>query len=134
MRRSRLTALVVAAAFTVVAAVAAPLPARTSEAQMVGVTITPKDLPASGEWQFEVTMNTHVTPLEDDLAASAMLVDGQGRTYAPLAWRGDGPGAHHRKGVLAFAPITPRRAAIELRSQRRGEATPRSFKWTLPAQ
>jgi hypothetical protein len=136
MRRPRLSALVivVAAAFAALAAVAAPLPARTTEAQMVSVTVTPKDLPASGEWQFEVTMNTHVAPLEDDLAANAVLVDGQGRTYAPLAWRGDAPGTHHRKGVLAFAAIAPRPAAIELRLQRRGEAAPRSFKWALPAQ
>lgn len=112
-------------------AVAAPLPAQTSDAQMVAVTVTPKELPATGEWQFGVTMNTHVAPLEDDLVASAVLVDAQGRTHAPLAWRGDGPGGHHRKGVLAFAPITPRPSAIELRVQRRGEPTARSFKWTL---
>jgi hypothetical protein len=134
MRRPRLTTLAFAAAFAAFAAVAAPLPGRTSEVQMVSVTVTPKELPATGEWQFEVAMNTHVAPLEDDLAANAMLVDAQGRTYAPLAWRGDGPGAHHRKGVLAFAAIAPRPAAIELRLRRPGEATPRSFKWTLPAQ
>lgn len=70
-------------------------------------------------------------PLEDDLAANTVLVDPEGRTHAPLAWRGDGPGSHHLKGVLAFAPITPRPAAIELRLQRRGEPGARSFKWTL---
>jgi len=134
MRHPRLSALVAAAAFTAFAAAAAPLVARTSDVQMVAVTVIPKDLPASGEWQFEVAMDTHVAPLEDDLAASATLLDGQGHTYAPLAWRGDGPGVHHRRGVLAFAPIAPRPVAVELRLQRRGEATPRSFKWTLPPQ
>lgn len=136
MRRSRLIACGLAALFLATStapASAAPLAARTTEAQMVTVTVTPKDLPASGEWQFEVSMNTHVAPLEDDVAASAVLVDDRGRTHAPLAWRGDAPGSHHRKGVLAFAPVTPRPAAIELRLQRRGEASPRSFKWTLPA-
>ena len=124
-----LTTLVVAVAS--LRAAAAPLAAQTSDAQMVAVTVTPKELPATGEWQFGVTMNTHVAPLEDDLAASAVLVDPEGRSHAPLAWRGDGPGSHHRKGVLAFAPITPRPAAIELRLQRRGEPIARSFKWTL---
>lgn len=137
MCRSRLIASVLAAVTfgsAYLPASAGPLPARTSDAQMVAVTITPKDLPPAGEWQFDVAMNTHVSPLQDDLAASAVLVDPQGRTHAPVAWRGDGPGSHHRKGVLAFAPITPRPAAIELRLQRPGEAAPRSFKWTLPAQ
>ena len=135
MRCARLIAVVLATSavtLTVVPAVGAPLPAQTSDAQMVAVTVTPKELPDKGEWQFGVTMNTHVAPLEDDLVASAVLVDAQGRTHAPLAWRGDGPGGHHRKGVLAFAPVTPRPSAIELRLQRRGEPTPRSFKWTLP--
>lgn len=136
MRRSRLIAcgllavFLAAATFTVSAA---PLAARTSEAEMVTVTITPKDLAAAGEWQFDVSMNTHVAPLADDLEASTVLVDDQGRAHAPLAWRGDPPGGHHRKGVLAFAPITPRPASIELRLQRRGEAAPRSFRWMLPA-
>jgi hypothetical protein len=137
MCRSRLIATVLAAAAIGLACLpssAGPLPARTTDAQMVAVTITPKDLPAAGEWQFDVAMNTHVSPLEDDLAANAVLVDPQGRSHAPVAWRGDGPGSHHRKGVLAFAPITPRPAAIELRLQRPGEAAPRTFKWTLPAQ
>ena len=130
MRCARLIGFLVAAAIARVAA-AAPLPPQTSDAQMVAVTVTPKDLPAAGEWKFEVTMNTHVAPLDDDLVASAVLVDPQGRTYAPVAWRGDGPGGHHRKGILAFAAVAPQPASIELRVQRRGEAVARTFKWSL---
>ena len=133
MRRASLIACVAIAAASLAnaSAAAAPLAAQTSDVQMVAVTVTPKALPGTGEWQFGVTMNTHVAPLDDDLPASAVLVDPQGRTYAPIAWRGDGPGGHHRKGVLAFAPVTPRPATIELRVQRRGEPTARSFKWVL---
>lgn len=137
MRRPRLIAWLAAAAlaaWTALPAGAAPLAAQGTEAQMVTVTVTPQDLPATGEWQFAVVMNTHVRPLDDDLVAGAALVDAQGGTHAPLAWRGDPPGSHHRRGVLVFAPLVPRPAVIELKLQRPGEAAPRLFRWTAPAQ
>jgi hypothetical protein len=82
-------------------------------------------------WEFDVTFNTHVQPLAEDLTKSAFLVDPSGRRHAPLAWRGDGPGGHHRKGVLVFAPLEPRPATVELQIQRVGERLPRSFIWRL---
>lgn len=113
---------------------AAPLDAQTSEVQMVSITVTPKNLAPAAEWRFDVAMNTHVRPLDDDLAASAVLIDAQGHAHAPLAWRGDPPGGHHRRVVLVFAPIAPLPPAIELRLQCRGEDAPRTFKWTLPSR
>lgn len=136
MRRRRLNRSLATAAFALAAlsAGAAPLPAQSTDVQMVTVTVTPRDLPATGEWSFGVTMNTHVRPLDDDLAANAALVDAEGRAHPALAWRGDGPGGHHRSGVLVFAPLVPPPATIELRLQRSGEAAPRRFRWTVPAQ
>jgi len=140
MRHSRLTlAYPFSAAFALLAVglqsmaadtVRSPLQARTSSEQMVTVTVVPHDL-AAKSWEFEVSLNTHVRPLDDDLMKSAMLLDAAGRRHAPLAWRGDGPGGHHRKGVLVFAPLEPRPPAIELLLQRAGEQAPRSFKWQL---
>jgi hypothetical protein len=132
MRRTRLiVALAVALAGPALAQVGASLPARTSNLQAVTVSVTPRELGGVKPWEFEVTLNTHVQALNDDLAATAALVDDSGRRHAPQAWRGDGPGGHHRKGVLVFAPIEPRPAAIELQIPRAGEPAPRSFKWTL---
>ena len=141
MRRSRLTRAFSTATAVVwltvglqsmSAAVAAqpPLPSRTSSEQMVTVTVVPHDL-AAKSWEFEVTLTTHVRPLDDDLMKTALLLDAAGVRHAPQAWRGDGPGGHHRKGVLVFAPLEPRPQAIELQIRRAGESAPRSFKWQL---
>ena len=113
------------------AAEPAPLPSRTSNEQMVTVKVTPHDL-APKSWEFDIVLDTHVRPLDDDLMKSAVLLDAAGGRHAPLAWRGDGPGGHHRKGILVFAPLEPRPPAIELQLQRAGEAAPRIFKWQRP--
>ena len=141
MRRSRLilrSSVEVAIALLVVglspapavAAAQAPLPSRTSNEQMVTVKVTPQYL-AAKPWEFHVVLDTHVRPLDDDLMKTAVLLDPAGGRHAPLAWRGDGPGGHHRKGILVFAPVEPRPPAIELQLQRSGEAAPRTFKWQL---
>jgi hypothetical protein len=108
------------------------LATQTSEASAVTVTVTPQDLAHDMVWEFQITLSTHSQPLGDDLMKSAALVYGSGARHAPLAWRGDGPGGHHRKGVLTFAAIAPRPAVVELQIQRAGETAPRSFKWQLP--
>ena len=106
------------------------LQAQSSTEQMVTVTVVPHDL-AAKSWEFEVTLTTHVQPLGDDMVKASALVDAAGKRHEPLAWRGDGPGGHHRKGVLVFAPVEPRPQSIELQIQRSVEPAPRSFKWHL---
>lgn len=106
------------------------LPERSSSEQMVTVTIAPREL-VGQSWEFAVTLSTHVQSLDDDLMKTAALVDAQGKRHAPTAWRGDGPGGHHRKGVLVFAPIEPRPTSLELQIQRASERAPRSFKWKM---
>ena len=141
MRRSRLTlydGVAVATALLAIglspapamAAGAASLPSRTSNEQMVTVKVTPQDL-AAKSWEFQVVLDTHVQPLDDDLVKSSVLLDSTGGRHEPLVWRGDGPGGHHRKGILVFAPLEPRPPAIELQLRRPGEAAPRAFKWQL---
>lgn len=80
--------------------------------------------------EFNVSLETHVHPLDDDLVkVSALVVDG--KRYAPIAWEGSPPGGHHRRGVLRFGGIAPPPAAVELQIRLSGDADPRSFRWTL---
>jgi hypothetical protein len=143
MRHSRLirpyaawlTAVALAAGlqtFDAAAAATTALTDRSSTEQMVTITVSPPHALAGASWAFEVALTTHVQPLDDDLMKTAALVDAQGKRHAPVAWRGDGPGGHHRKGVLVFTPIQPRPASLELQIQRAGEKAPRSFKWQMP--
>ena len=98
----------------------------------VTVDVTPVDLSAGAKtWDFKVVLDTHSQDLNDDLTKTAVLRD-PSNAYLPVAWEGAGPGAHHREGVLRFAPIVPRPASVELRIQRVGETMPRVFRWPLP--
>ena len=123
-------ALWFASVFFVDAAGAATLEVRTSDAASVRVVVTPK-LPDSGAtvWEFEVVMDTHTKPLDTDLAQAAVLTDDTGRSYAPLAWQGDPPGGHHRKGFLQFPLPAGKPKAVELKIKDIGEVGERVFRW-----
>lgn len=97
----------------------------------VTVKVTPLELSAQAAvWRFEVVLDTHVTALDHDMTAVAVLADGAGREYRPLAWNGDQPGGHHRKGVLTFEPIKPAPASVVLKIRRIGVAE-RTFSWPV---
>ena len=114
---------------TAQSAAAQALPARSSDADGVRVVVKPRSVPAAAVWEFEVVMDTHTKPLDDDLTKMAVLVDNGGRLYAPLAWQGDKPGGHHRKGILRFpAPAEPVKS-FELRIQGLGGVKTRVFQW-----
>jgi hypothetical protein len=127
---SFVAAFVAAFAISTVALGAAELSPQTSSESMVMITVTPHP-GGAGKWEFEVTLNTHSGALNDDLVKSAVLVTADGKQFAPTAWRGDGPGGHHRKGVLSFESTEPSTSAVELRIQRPGETAARSFRWAL---
>jgi hypothetical protein len=55
----------------------------------------------SPRWEFRVALNTHSLELNEDMAEATVMV-GNGREYPPLGWEGDGPGGHHREGILRF--------------------------------
>jgi len=118
-----------AAIFSFGALAAESLPAQSSSVSGVTLKVTPRGLNAS-TWEFDLTFDTHSQDLKDDLLRSAVLVAG-GAQAAPLAWEGDSPGGHHRKGVLRFAAPTPRPAMIELHVSRPGESKPRIYRWRL---
>jgi len=130
-----------AAAMALVLGVGASLahagPALTSQVSKeaaVTVKVTPLDLSAQATvWRFEVVLDTHVVALDHDMTAVVALADGAGREYRPLAWEGDKPGGHHRKGVLTFAPIRPAPASVVLKIRRIG-VPERAFSWPVVAK
>ena len=104
--------------------------AQKNSANGVTVIVTP-DVGSAASWSFKVVLDTHSQDLSDDLLKSAALIGPDGRRHAPLAWEGAAPGGHHREGVLRFAALTPRPAALELEIRRPNEAAPRLFRWQL---
>ena len=122
----------VVAAMALAPAAAAELGMQKNSQSGVTVDVTPADLSAGAKsWDFKLVLDTHSQELNDDLIRTAVLLDPSANSYLPVAWEGAGPGAHHREGVLRFKPIVPRPASVELRIQRAGETTPRSFRWAL---
>lgn len=110
----------------------ADLSAQVNSEGQVTVSVTPLALSATAEsWRFDVQMNTHVTPLDQDLLQSARLTDANGHDERPSAWQGDPPGGHHRKGVLAFKPVVPAPASVTLKIEGVGSVPERLFTWTL---
>ena len=129
-RLTPFAAALAAALASTVALGAGALSPQTSSGSMVMITVTPHPQ-AAGKWEFDVALNTHSGAMNDDLVKSAVLVTADGKQFAPTAWRGDGPGGHHRKGVLSFESTEASTSAVELRIQRPGEPAARSFRWAL---
>ena len=120
----------VAAGGTVLAATPG-LTAQISREGGVNVTVTPRNLaPNATSWDFEVVLETHTQPLDQDLTKVAVLVDAQGKAHAPLGWKGDPPGSHHRRGVLQFRPLAGNPAMVELRLHGIG-GVDRTFRWQI---
>ena len=97
----------------------------------VTVTVTPIILSAeSGEWKFDVVMDTHSVELGQDVTKVAILTDDSGKEYSPARWEGAPAGGHHREGVLVFSPITPTPKSVELEITGIAD-TVRTFNWQL---
>jgi hypothetical protein len=108
------------------------LAARSNDTAGVRVVVTPKALgPGVTIWEFEIVMDTHTKPLNENLPQVAVMVDNAGRRYTPVAWQGDPPGGHHRKGVLKFSAPTEMPQTVELRIDGVGGAGIRMFRWEL---
>jgi hypothetical protein len=79
----------------------------------VSVKVTPLSLSAKKEIVFEVVLNTHSIPLEQDLKTAAVLKDESGKEYEPVSWSG-GTGGHHLLGELIFSAISKDSKSITL--------------------
>ncbi len=134
MLRVLLTSLVLIGGlvFGAISTSAAPaLAAQTSDAVGVRVVAKPKSIgPGVAMWEFEIVMDTHVKPLNEDLTKSAVLIDENSKRYAATAWDGDAAGGHHRKGALRFANPPLAATSIVLDLGEIGGAA-RTFRWEL---
>ena len=111
---------------------ASALQSRTNDAAGVRVVVTPRVLTAGATtWDFDVTLDTHTKPLNEDLVAVSALVDEQGRSTSPSSWQGDPPGGHHRKGILKFAAPAGNPTTFELQMNGVGGANLRAFRWEV---
>lgn len=108
----------------------AALAARTSDAGGVRVVVQPKKVAAGAAWEFEVTMDTHTKPLNDDLTKTTVLLDDNQQRCVPTGWQGDAPGGHHRKGVLRFAAPAGQPKSFEMQMEGIGGPGKRVFQWT----
>ena len=110
---------------------AAEIAPQISNVRGIKVTTALQAIPADAKtWTFEVTLETHTQPLNDDLARSAILIV-DGKQYLPLVWDGAPPGGHHRKGLLRFRAVVPQPRSMELQIRLAGDKSPRSFKWLI---
>ncbi len=105
------------------------LSARTSDANGVRIVVKPKPVAAGAAWEFDVTMDTHTTPLDADLTKAAVLLDDNQQRYAATAWTGDPPGGHHRKGVLRFPAPAGKITSFEVQMEEVGGSAKRVFRW-----
>jgi len=94
----------------------------------VTVTVTPTLLSEeSGEWKFDVVMDTHSVELDQDMTKIAVLIDELGKEYKAINWEGP-TGGHHREGILTFDKITLAPKSIKLRISDIGDVV-RIFNW-----
>ena len=96
----------------------------------ITVTVTPTLLgEKSGEWKFDVVIDTHSVEVDQDMTKIVVLVDDQGKEYAPLNWEGP-TGGHHREGVLSFNSVESTKS-VEIKIKDIAGIPERSFKWSL---
>jgi hypothetical protein len=103
----------------------------TSSENSVTVDVRPIQLRPSQPAEFEVRMNTHSVDLSQDMVSVSTLKDDQGRDYQPVAWKGSGPGGHHRKGVLEFPVIDGSSKSVKLTIRNVADVPERTFEWKI---
>ena len=104
---------------------------RSNRENSVRVDVKPVQLVSGQPARFEVRMNTHSEPLEEDMVAVSSLKDNTGRVYQATAWQGSGPGGHHRKGVLEFPELEDNTESITLIIRKVANVPERTFEWSV---
>src|SRR3989338_7168720 len=90
---------------------------------------TPKNI-QKDVFEFEIVMDTHSVALDQDMAAVSKLIDDKSSEYKPTSWKGDGPGGHHRSGILRFEGVAQKPKSIKLIIGSIG-GVERNFSWNL---
>lgn len=101
---------------------------KTDEQGSMTVAVTPQEN-ADGSWDFDVTIDNHVSDVTQDMVAESSLVGSSGVVLTPTAWNGDPPVGHHRKGTLRFAKLSGDLADYTLVLRNLGGIAERSFHW-----
>ena len=104
---------------------------KSNRENRVHVDVKPVQLSPGLTAKFEVRMNTHSEELGEDMVAVSSLKDNNGRVYQPTAWRGSGPGGHHRKGVLEFPELEKDAESITLIIKKVANVPERTFEWSV---
>lgn len=104
------------------------LQAQASSEGGVTVTVTPQDLSPGQPWRFLVDLSTHSVTLDQDVAASAVLLTDDRQEVLAEQWIGDPPGGHHREGTLVFNSSSPSSQTVTLKIRGIGVAE-RVFIW-----
>lgn len=81
----------------------------------VAIAVTPMNIGNNSTWRFEIILDTHSGELNQNLMEESGLTDNNGNEYKPIAWNGDPPGGHHRKGILEFSPTSGTRGSVTLK-------------------
>jgi hypothetical protein len=103
----------------------------TSRANNVTVDVVPVQLASGKPAKFEVRMNTHSVPLEQDLVVVSTLKDDLGGNYKPVKWEGSPPGGHHRRGVLEFPVLKGSPKSVKLVIREVAGVPERIFEWKI---
>ena len=105
---------------------------KTDEQPPIIIKVTPVEFGKHFQtWKFRIVFDTHSGSLDGDLLTAVVLVDETGKEFPPIAWEGDGPGGHHREGVLVFDPISPAQSSVEIKIKNVGGVTERSLMWEM---
>ena len=108
----------------------APAPnSQTTDLGGVTVRVKPKPIEAgTRELAFGVSLDSHSQSLDDDLNQTTVLVV-DGTVLKPVRSSGGAPGEHHRDIVLTFDVPSTDFKTVEMRIQRAGESSARTFRW-----
>jgi hypothetical protein len=98
---------------------------QTLEVGRVEVQATPLTVDDRGI-EIRLVFDTHTVTLDTDIPSAAWLV-ARDTEHRDGIWVGDGPGGHHREGVLRFPDAQPGEGGFELRLD--GFDEPIAFRW-----
>ena len=97
----------------------------------VRVEVVPIQVEQGRQIRFEVRMNTHSVPLDQDLMTVSALKDDRGNIFDPVSWKGSPPGGHHRSGILSFPKMSANMNMLTLIFKGVSGVEKREFQWTI---
>lgn len=103
------------------------LPPEEMRAGDVTIKVTPKQV-TDRRAVFRISIDTHSTDLDIDVATAARLRVG-GVEWPGARYAGDGPGGHHREGVVRFRAASAPYGAMRLTINAFGDSV--TARWNL---